>query len=51
MAPETQTETTETTKMEDEGGTHQTRLPATTEVVGTILTKTNEEVNLTVIQD
>ncbi|MCH79771.1 hypothetical protein A2U01_0000527 [Trifolium medium] len=55
MALETQTDretaTTETTEMEDEDETRQTRIPVTTEVVGTILTKTNEEGNLTVIQD
>ncbi|MCI19215.1 hypothetical protein A2U01_0040371 [Trifolium medium] len=38
-------------KMEDEDGTRPARTPVTTEVVGTILTKTNKEGNPTVIQD
>ncbi|MCI43722.1 hypothetical protein A2U01_0064960 [Trifolium medium] len=55
MAPETQTAretaTAETTETEDEDEIHRTHIPVTTEAVGTTPMKTNEEGNLTVIQD
>ncbi|MCI20692.1 hypothetical protein A2U01_0041855 [Trifolium medium] len=41
----------ETTEMEDEDGTHQITVPATTGAAETDLTKANKEGELTVIPD